>query len=280
MREIVSPLSGIRSPFSGRRAFSPLSLFASGEQGAWYDPSDLTTLFQDSAGLTPVTATGQPVGRINDKSGRGNHASQSTPGARPLLQQEAGGQYYLAFDGTDDSFSTNNINFSTTNKLTVFAGVTKLSDAAYGVIAELTTSVDTFAGSMGLFGANQAGYYFQTGVAPNRVFGPGSPPPIAFATAAPTTDVVSVVYDRTIASSTSQIQYRIDGQGPSSARLTLEGVGASGAFANGALFIGRRNNTNLPLNGRIYSLIVLGRTATAAEIGQTEAWVNGKTGAY
>lgn len=44
------------------------ALFASGEQGAWYDPSDLTTMFQDSAGTTPVTADGQPVGLILDKS--------------------------------------------------------------------------------------------------------------------------------------------------------------------------------------------------------------------
>ena len=49
-------------------AFSPLSLFASGEQGVWYDPSDFTTLFQDSAGTTPVTAVEQPVGLILDKS--------------------------------------------------------------------------------------------------------------------------------------------------------------------------------------------------------------------
>ena len=48
--------------------FSPASLFATGEQGAWYDPSDLTTLFQDSAGATPVTAAGQSVGLLLDKS--------------------------------------------------------------------------------------------------------------------------------------------------------------------------------------------------------------------
>lgn len=44
------------------------ALFAAGEQGAWYDPSDLSTMFQDSAGTTPVTADGQPVGLILDKS--------------------------------------------------------------------------------------------------------------------------------------------------------------------------------------------------------------------
>jgi hypothetical protein len=44
------------------------SLFAAGEQGAWYyDLSDFSTLFQDSAGTTPVTAVGQPVGLMLDK---------------------------------------------------------------------------------------------------------------------------------------------------------------------------------------------------------------------
>jgi hypothetical protein len=46
----------------------PAILFANGEQGAWYDPSDLSTLFQDSAGTTPVTTAGQPVGLMLDKS--------------------------------------------------------------------------------------------------------------------------------------------------------------------------------------------------------------------
>lgn len=44
------------------------ALFAAGEQGVWYAPSDLSTMFQDSAGTTPVTADGQPVGLILDKS--------------------------------------------------------------------------------------------------------------------------------------------------------------------------------------------------------------------
>lgn len=50
---------------------------------AWYDPSDLTTLFQDDAGTVPVTAPGQPVGRMLDKSGNGNHATWATATAKP-----------------------------------------------------------------------------------------------------------------------------------------------------------------------------------------------------
>lgn len=64
------------APFraKGGLAQKVLAMFSNGEQGCWYDPSDFSTLFQDAAGTTPVTAVGQPVGRILDKSGRGNHA--------------------------------------------------------------------------------------------------------------------------------------------------------------------------------------------------------------
>lgn len=51
------------SPFR----FNPATLFTGGQQGAWYDPGDITTLFQDSAGTTPVTASGQSVGLMLDK---------------------------------------------------------------------------------------------------------------------------------------------------------------------------------------------------------------------
>ena len=59
---------GIRGLGIARFKFNPISWFLKGEQGAWYDPSDLTTLFQDSAGTTPVTAVEQPVGLMLDKS--------------------------------------------------------------------------------------------------------------------------------------------------------------------------------------------------------------------
>ena len=43
-------------------------LFANSEQGFWYDPNDLSTMFQDAAGTVPVTAVGQPVGLLLDKN--------------------------------------------------------------------------------------------------------------------------------------------------------------------------------------------------------------------
>ncbi len=38
------------------------------DNGAWFDPSDMTTLYQDAAGTIPVTAVEQPVGLVLDNS--------------------------------------------------------------------------------------------------------------------------------------------------------------------------------------------------------------------
>ena len=66
------------SPKTGLSSFVA-SLFANGEQGAWYEPSlDNGTLFQDQAGTTPVTAVEQPVSLMLDKSKGGGAIGADT----------------------------------------------------------------------------------------------------------------------------------------------------------------------------------------------------------
>ena len=84
--------------------FSPLSLFKDGKQGVWYDPSDLSTLFQDAAGTVLVTTNGNPVGKILDKSGNNNHATQTVSAARPLYNTEPS---RLLLDKVDDAIVIN-----------------------------------------------------------------------------------------------------------------------------------------------------------------------------
>jgi len=57
----------------------------SGNNGAWFDPEDMSTMFQDAAGTTPVTALEQPVGKWLDKSGNNYHAAQPITASRPTL---------------------------------------------------------------------------------------------------------------------------------------------------------------------------------------------------
>lgn len=69
--------------------------------GFMLDPTNLSTLAQNSAGSTPVTADEQPVGRIIDVSGNGHHFTQSTNGLRPIVDT-IGGERGMFFDGIDD----------------------------------------------------------------------------------------------------------------------------------------------------------------------------------
>lgn len=62
---------------------------------AWYDVSDWTTMFQDTAGTIPVTAVGQKVMLHKDKSGGGNHRQISDVNKAPTLRQG-----YLEVDST------------------------------------------------------------------------------------------------------------------------------------------------------------------------------------
>ena len=80
-------------------SWSPALLFTNNEQGIWYDPYDLTTMFQDKAGTIPVTADGDPIGLILDKSGNDNHA-YSLGANRPVYKTD-GQVRWIAFNGVD-----------------------------------------------------------------------------------------------------------------------------------------------------------------------------------
>ena len=101
------------APFLSADDFSPGDLFLGGIQGAWYDPSDNATMFQDAAGVTPVTAVEQPVGLILDKSGRGNHAFQSTAASRPVLRARYNLLTYSEDFGNAAVWNPNNFTLTT-----------------------------------------------------------------------------------------------------------------------------------------------------------------------
>lgn len=71
-------------------SFDPASLFGASEVGMFYDPQTIETLFQDTAGTFPVTADGQLVARINDRSGNGYHLIQANAANQYVYKDVAG----------------------------------------------------------------------------------------------------------------------------------------------------------------------------------------------
>jgi hypothetical protein len=173
---------------------------------------------------------------------------------------------YLALDGTDDSFGTGSIDFSATDKMFVCAGLTKNSDAATGTVIDLN----------GVTGTGAFMMRAPSGASTNYVFFSGGTTGFSGATAtpyvAPITNVVSGIGNI----SGDQEIIRING---AQVAIVTSDQG-TGNYSNLPIYIGRRQGTALPLNGRIYQMVVCGKTLSASELASTEAYVNTKTGAY
>ena len=247
----------------GSRAagFNPATLFASGEEGAWYDPSDLSTMFQNSDG-TGAPVVDSPVGYIADKSGNGNHAIQATSDKRPTLRQ-SGSLYYLEYDGANNCLATSAIDFTGTDEMTVFTGAKKIANTTM-VLAELATSVGAVYGAFRLASLNDV---WRWGTRGNGLTVNVN----ASTYGANSTSVITAISDI----STPVATIRVDGVRKATSSTTQ----GSGNFGNHVLNVGARNNgATLQLEGHIYGMIVRAATSSSEEISSTEAYMATKTG--
>ena len=107
MARLPFPRGGIRARLPVtiyRRSSDEFSPTEISGLALWLDASDSSTLFQNSDGTVPATATSDPVGYWGDKSGNGRHLTQAISGSRPsLLPTGISSKPALNFDGTDDN---------------------------------------------------------------------------------------------------------------------------------------------------------------------------------
>lgn len=245
-------------------------LFANGEQGGWWDPADLYSLYQDSAGTTPVTAVGQPVGKILDKSGRGNHRIQATAAARPTLAMDANGFYYLSYDGVQQFMQTAGaVDLSGTNKLTVFTAMRIGADAAailleHGANSTLNTNPGTFNVSYSAGAGSRIDYVggpsgtgaSVTGVVGNNI--------------APDSESIVGLYDL----SAPSIQGKLNGV----AGAVNAANPGGGNFASATMYFGARAGASLFMNGREYASIVRGAATPDSTVMQVSRYLGRKMG--
>lgn len=196
----------------------------------------------------------------------GNHATQATTTSRPTLKQDASGKYYLSFDGVDDYLVTGSIDFTGTDKMTVMAGVRKLSDAASGVVIELSGDA-ALNRAFSFFAPSTFGGMFSyrarsTGSLPADLTISGYPAPISNV----------VVLQSNIA--TDLLSFRVNGTQAASTS-TDQGTGN---YGNYPLYIGRRGGTELPFNGRLYGLIVRGAATDDLHLTHAEKYLANKSG--
>ena len=176
--------------------------------------------------------------------------------------------HYLRFDGVDDWLVTPTITPGI-DKAQVFAGVRKLSDAALGIIVELSADLSTNVGTFYLLGPNSTGTSTYMGANKGTI----NRTALVTGYAAPITNVLTHHGDI----SGDAVSLRINGV--QAAQSTADQ--GTGNYLAYPLYIGRRGGTASQFNGRLYSLIVrFGSNLPAATIEKAEKYINTKTRAY
>ena len=180
----------------------------------------------------------------------------------PTDYDTAGFPHYLAFNGTNTAYVTPSIDFTGTDKMTVWAGVTKLSDANLAVITELSNgAVDGVISLQAPFGSASPSFlYLSRGSTSQWAATVAYPSPstaVLTGVSDISGDVVSLRVNATVVATTT----------------TDQGVGN---YGNYPLYIGSRSGASNYFNGRLYTLIVRGAQSSLSQIEAVETLIRQK----
>jgi len=173
----------------------------------------------------------------------------------------------LRWNGSNSWMQNASVDFSGTNKVSVFVGVRKQSDAAAGVVCETSTAPNSTNGSISLqapTGAATNYGYYSRGTSQQGV----TPTPYV----SPITNVISAQSDI----SSPSMSMRINGVAAGSTGATQ----GTGNFGNYPAYFGARAGSSLFFNGLTFSNIAIGIALSASQIAAFEAWTNSRTKAY
>jgi hypothetical protein len=235
--------------------WSPRRLFGASDKGFWFDPSDMASMFQNSAG-TVAASVDAPVGRILDKSGNGNHASQATASAQPMLRRDSAGRLYLDFDGVDDFLELTPVLYNA-GAMDLVAAIRGNSQSDKRIYAEgRSTSTAPTYGPMGTnlsVGSRVAAHLRDdastTRIAPGTVYFDG-----AF------TGVERVV---TVDDSGSSVRFRLDSGAWSTAFAYTRSTTTLDRAAIGCL---PRTTNAFFFTGRVFGFVGIGRQLAATDL--------------
>lgn len=230
----------------------------------------VTATTTDGVGVyASSTNTVATVDNVSARPVPGIHRIQSTAINRPTLQQDATGRYYLSYNGSNSWMQTAaTVDLTSTDKVTLVTGIRKESDAAVGMVHELSVGV----------GGNNGSFWLaapvNNGVANFNWASKGTAQASANAEpyVAPTTKVITGIGD--ISGDVSQM--RINGAVVSTT-TTDQGTGN---YGNYTMYSGARAGTSLYFNGREYFTILRGALGTETEYERAERWGNRLVGAF
>ena len=228
---------------------------------AWYDASDISSLYQDSGRTTPVVTDGDPVGAASDKSGSARHMLQA--GASTLkptyTTNVQNGLASLSFDGGDylDLVGT-----PSTSAVTIL-GAARTS-ATVNVQRGLVATRSSTAAGVRVFiltgnGMSTNIYDGTTSTSNNDATAIAATTPFAFGMRVTSAGALDLIRNGVITTDTHAL-----------------------TMAHQAVSLGRSttNQTTNLLNGHLLEVIMYNRALTNDEITQVSTYLNTKWAVY
>jgi len=174
----------------------------------------------------------------------------------PTDYDEVGFPAYARFDGINYWLETGGtVDMTSTDEVTVLAGVTKLSDAARGQIVEFGGGTDN--GAFNVFNFTDGRLYFE-----NR----GTI--VRSAASSVLTGPIKALLTGIGKISTDTALLRING----AQVATNSADQGTGNYGDYKFYMGSRGGASLPFNGRIYGITVIGKLLTESELVVLEQW--------
>lgn len=228
---------------------------------AWHDPSDFATLFQDSSGLVPVTAAGQTVLRMEDKSGNDIHLTWLGAGVTRVAQ--VGNTHVYQKTGNTSAMRG-------LSNLAVLNGATQL----VGCGAYMITAVNNELLTTVAYGSPNPSFGYQTYNGGERVYGNSTGHNFTgVAMLANTPSVITFIWDATKAAG-ARVRLRINGiEGSTTALGTATAAGNCTAF-----WIGGVGSGGGGLDGDHYGSVIYRGELNANQIAVLEQYYAAKAG--
>jgi hypothetical protein len=218
--------------------------------------NDIVSLtFTPTAGSLTLTVSGT----VNDaqlNAGATRGAYQNVVSAFDITESGQRDCYGVATDAVDDWYQTASIDFTGTNKMTVFAAVQVLGLSSFGIISELSSNWSVSNGSFSL-GSSSSGLGYAWSSRGNA-----NASALGGAIGMPRTNILSASADI----SAPNASCRISG----SATIVSTASQGTGNYGNHPLFMFSRGGSSNFFNGRLYALIVAGGSYPLSTIQRVE----------
>jgi hypothetical protein len=218
--------------------------------------NDIVSLtFTPTAGSLTLTVSGT----VNDAQlelGAVRTGYQNVASVFDITESGKRSIYGLWADGTDDGMATPSIDFSTTNKVTVFWSGRTITSASSAALVELSTNPFTTNGTFGILAPASSNNYRM------RSRGTDLSDATASGFAAPDNAILTGQAD--ISANTNRL--RRNGTQIASSSSDQ----GTGNYKNDLLYLFRRGGTTAPFNGQTFALIVAGGNYSTSTIEKVE----------